>query len=921
MEDNAATCIQASFRGFRWRKKQHHSVRAVTKLQALQRGRFTRREFAELRAFSREQESLQQATRRRQIRIWHNEQELYFLKHTNAADLERVRAFQQQHSAKVIQRTWRAVKQIPVVPKTVKEAVVSPNDRIYTFDPFGFACDGVKVRDVPFSHWRGDKECGKLPPQSISLFLNEEADASSVQKRSIANEEEIAVRRKTIQERIKRKAALEKANNASTQPSVTTESGKPKVNRRRELYDQVVAMKRATARRFLRYERGIRASRPDNELRTAQLLRSCENRMKHLRSESPEDMTPSEDNNQQKYDDSMKWESTRQIQAWNHHRRAVCAVLDKRSWWQTQLAGDERDIRQVVVVKSPWEDENIWVWPRSENNQQEHESSSGTWPSIEIRQFLTGEISMKEQQNQPTEPVTDEEASEWWQAHCTQSHLATNGALLIEKPYSAEFSDNVTVDGDIFPACTPEMVANRDLYNLQKRSKSSARSTSLEQDIQQRIRSLVAQVQRRVHEMEAQVEANTQLALEMEQRQERQRVRITREQKSAMTIQRYARGMQGRKHAREVRAEFFVMVRGRAIRRGRCEECGDQRAVLECQQCEESVHFCPICWVHVHSTRRRKAHVAIPMTSVVAPIPMSELENTKAPILEEPGKKTKLTTQEENSGPRLQALPSPRKQSTPRSAEPTARNTDQRTPGKIKQDDVRPSKAVSTRTNTAPELAEACALARRVRVEVREVPSTLTTVDVAPVQRCEAIETTSFQSPRILSTHDIPEFASSAVDGDGDGALMNEADHGLDEPPMHAEASVPTVAETESEEPYHAELPSLPTEALSELKSGEHIDDPIVQPNVSISTDVVNTDNSIMKSVEHAAKLSPTASTDTGVEASECIAATVPSDTSTPTAIVSGAPLNAEITPRETTVTPELNSDIEAVANEADTTG
>eukprot|EP00644_Phytophthora_capsici_P018281 jgi/Phyca11/58453/gw1.68.85.1 len=295
-------------------------------------------------------------------------------------------------------------------------------------------------------------------------------------------------------------------------------------------------------------------------------------------------MTPSEGNNQQKYDDSMKWESTRQIQAWNHHRRAVCAVLDKRSWWQTQLAGDERDIRQVVVVKSPWEDENIWVWPRSENNQQEHESSSGTWPSIEIRQFLTGEISMKEQQNQPTEPVTDEEASEWWQAHCTQSHLATNGALLIEKPYSAEFSDNVTVDGDVFPACTPEMVANRDLYNLQKRSKSSARSTSLEQDIQQRIRSLVAQVQRRVHEMEAQVEANTQLALEMEQRQERQRVRITREQKSAMTIQRYARGMQGRKHAREVRAEFFVMVRGRAIRRGRCEECGDQRAVLECQQ-------------------------------------------------------------------------------------------------------------------------------------------------------------------------------------------------------------------------------------------------------------------------------------------------------------------------------------------------
>ncbi|KAG6963756.1 hypothetical protein JG687_00006373, partial [Phytophthora cactorum] len=59
-----------------------------------------------------------------------------------------------------------------------------------------------------------------------------------------------------------------------------------------------------------------------------------------------------------------RWDPARRIRAWNHHRRAVCSVLDKRRWWQTQLAGDERDIRQVVVAKSPWEDENkIWLWP------------------------------------------------------------------------------------------------------------------------------------------------------------------------------------------------------------------------------------------------------------------------------------------------------------------------------------------------------------------------------------------------------------------------------------------------------------------------------------------------------------------------------------------------------------------------------
>ncbi|OWZ19772.1 hypothetical protein PHMEG_0005931 [Phytophthora megakarya] len=349
-------------------------------------------------------------------------------------------------------------------------------------------------------------------------------------------------------------------------------------------------------------------------------------------------MTPSKEDNQVDHDDVQlmeKWDTARRMKAWNLHRRAVCSVLDKRHWWQTELAGDERDIRQVVVAKSPWEDENkIWVWPH--RNRKENEcghydvvpvlSHSSGLSSKEIQGFLVGEENMKEIQNQPIGSVSDDEASEWWRAHCTQSHLAINGAPT--KPYSAEFSNNVTNEGDVFPVCTSEVVANPDLYKLQQKAKSAARRNSIQQDLKQRIEALTVQVERRVHEMETQVEDNTQVALEIVRRIQDQRVRVTREQQSAMTIQRYARGMHGRKHAREVRAEFFVMVRGRAIRRGRCEECGDQRAVLECKQCEESVHFCPICWVHVHSTRRRKVHVAIPMTAVVAPIPKQKADST-----------------------------------------------------------------------------------------------------------------------------------------------------------------------------------------------------------------------------------------------------------------------------------------------------
>ncbi|KAJ8542472.1 hypothetical protein ON010_g12342 [Phytophthora cinnamomi] len=801
--------------------------RHFTKLQALQRGRFTRREFAELRDFSREQESFQQATRRRQIRIWRNEQELYFLQHTNGADLERVRAFQQQHSARLIQRAWRTATQSVAAPRVDNAVDIDPSDRIYTFDLFGFASTDAKAQGVRFNQWRRDEKNVDSSQPSLSLFLTQDelqASASASTPPS-PDDEAFVSRRKKIQERIKRKAAQEKAKVESSpkQNSCSaTDGAKTTVNRRRELYEKVVAMKLATAERVLSRERGARLSRPQRDLLSAQLIASCENRLKHLRSESPEQMTPSKENNQQGVGETESWDPARRIPAWNHHRRAVCSVLNRQHWWQTQLAGDERDIRRVVVAKSPWEDENnIWIWPRNgSGNYKENEfmsddaESSGSscsnsvWPSHEIQRFLVGDVGA-ESQAKPIQPVSDDEASEWWRAHCTQSHLITNGALVIDKPYRAEFSNNVTNEGDIFPVCTPEVVANRDLYELKQRAKRAARTKSLEQDIKQRTHALTAQVGRRVHDIEAQVEANTQLALEIVQRKEEQRARITREQQATMTIQRYARGMQGRKCAREQRAEFFVMVRGRAIRRGRCEECGDQRAVLECQQCEESLHFCPICWVHVHSTRRRKTHIAIPMTTVVAPLPVTK---AASPALAKPTSNIRTVSVAECTGPRFRSLPSPAKQNTTRSAEPAPANSKDR--------DNKPAEHATQSGAAAPkkaipELIEACALARRVRAEITDVPPPTKNVSLTHAQNLDATaETTSTPAEYAENLSNEGESARDEVDFssavDGDGAMVSETDLGVGEQEVPVETA-----------PKSVQLPEIGPEVIaSERISG-----------------------------------------------------------------------------------------------------
>lgn len=160
----AATRIQARFRGHRARSQHRKLVAGVTKLQARQRGRFSRRVFAQLLAFSREQQTFLQATKRRQLRIARHEQELYFLQHTTAETLERIREFQRARGARTIQRTWRRASQSSPSKRAAAE-LVRPRDRILTFDPFelGAQADGEREQD--------QAEVSPVDPRSLADAL------------------------------------------------------------------------------------------------------------------------------------------------------------------------------------------------------------------------------------------------------------------------------------------------------------------------------------------------------------------------------------------------------------------------------------------------------------------------------------------------------------------------------------------------------------------------------------------------------------------------------------------------------------------------------------------------------------------------------------------------------------------------------
>lgn len=407
-------------------------------------------------------------------------------------------------------------------------------------------------------------------------------------------------------------------------------------NRRRELYDQLVHLRRTTAKRVHKFETQYRSTRASRELLSAKFAASCENRLRLLQQQQGDVSTslPSFDKASRSSDpnqfqeqtarfqaETQHWDAHRQAQAWQSHSQIIQAIQNKQKWWETSVAGSEKDIRRVYA-SSPWETERkVWTWPprhdatkrtaeTSNSNSSESPEQQGPSHSSDIDAFI---FSLNRSKNQCPTPMDDQEASEWWRAHCMQPHL-----VISERENDQHEANNNDEDEFHHRLWSSEALANPTFHRLYLESQRRNRTKEHKLAVNTLTDRFQKHVNQRVGEVEMQIEVNTKLQQDIVLRRQQIKKRRTREENAVVSIQRVFRGLQGRKEAQQVRAEFFVMVKGRAIRKGKCEECGEQQAVLECNECEESLHFCPVCWVQVHATRRRKLHVAIPMSVAVS---------------------------------------------------------------------------------------------------------------------------------------------------------------------------------------------------------------------------------------------------------------------------------------------------------------
>lgn len=95
---------------------------------------------------------------------------------------------------------------------------------------------------------------------------------------------------------------------------------------------------------------------------------------------------------------------------------------------------------------------------------------------------------------------------------------------------------------------------------------------------------------------------------------------------AAIKIQSIIRGFLGRIIYLNLQADRIATTSGAAQHKGLCEECGQQKSVLKCNECLETTQLCPNCWVHVHSTRRRRHHIAFPIMNMHG---ISSLQNNQ----------------------------------------------------------------------------------------------------------------------------------------------------------------------------------------------------------------------------------------------------------------------------------------------------
>ncbi|OQR93978.1 hypothetical protein THRCLA_08289, partial [Thraustotheca clavata] len=552
-QDQAAALIQARWKGRTYRKKFHVYVGAITRLQALQRGRYVRANFAKYRDFVNQQTTFEKESKQRRERIWQHQQQLLYMESISPEQYEKLINLKRKRAAKVIQLRWKEY-------------------RVYS--------------KQSMDHESTDEEDDDLVWQNLSN-ASSTLNTPDIHENKIEPERFLEVKTNLHQKiRQKMQDIAKKSPWKHELPTNATKEDKLQV--RRIAFERLQSERKKIGAKLNHHRKEFRGNVGDRELEKQASVGRCEGLIQALLQPLPLESVLPVAPSLNDYDAalskfSLPKSKKRRNEAMNTHQN-IMKSLQTNHPWEMPVAGKIHDMR-LTSHTWPWSgSDRVWSWPK-EFHCDLPPPQSDTSDSDAISIFLQSQSS-------------DAEELPWLQ-----------------------FSQKYYNDNEI-PPCS---VANPRLYSYPKRELSNT-PDGLKDSFGDEFASAVhAETKDVVTQVSVQMQFNTQMRLKASQAATKPGetsantidYALLRRNNMASRIQAHYRGHCGRKVAKEMRAIYFVNVHGRAIRRGLCEECGDERAVLECKECTESTHFCPQCWVQVHSTRRRKTHVPLPM--VLAP--------------------------------------------------------------------------------------------------------------------------------------------------------------------------------------------------------------------------------------------------------------------------------------------------------------
>ncbi|KAG9400059.1 hypothetical protein AC1031_010975 [Aphanomyces cochlioides] len=530
--DQAATLIQARWKGRSQRIRENKRIDAIVKVQALQRGRSVRRDFAKLKTFRRQQDAFERESKARRERIWQHQQELLYMESISPEKYDRLVMFRKRRSARLIQRRW-------------KEYVAST----------------IHFRSSSYL-WGDEDEVY----DDLCDLASDSSSNSAPGTLNTIQPEAFLTKKQQIHQRIQEKVRQWSEKNPWKVAVPANASKAVKSKARGDTYHKLSTDLAALRQRVQIHRDTVRRPRQESTP-VGPLISQCERRLQSLMAP----VTPLEnDPNGPKH----SVPKSRRDAAVAHHSAVVNSIGSCTKSWQMPIAGAIYDMRErPPPAWSMLGNDKVWSWPHS---------------------FT---VETKTNENSPEE---DEHLEQFMGA---KQDLPPEAWALYACREASQIVSCMTANPLLMAALRQNIVASDEFgENFASRMETQAAH--------------------QVAEVAAQIQFNTQLrSVEQKTKPDEPPSDDSllpdygnlRRERMATSIQRRVRGILGRQVAAERRAELFVTIRGRAIRKGLCEECGDVAAVLECRECQECHHFCPACWVHVHSTRRRKQHVPIPM--------------------------------------------------------------------------------------------------------------------------------------------------------------------------------------------------------------------------------------------------------------------------------------------------------------------